>query len=1752
MSSDFYSRDEVVDRGSVPLDIDDVHMLLQVEQEQIQKKTFTNWVNAQLAKRRPPCMILDLFQDFRDGSRLLDLLEVMSGQRLSRERGRGMFQHRSNIEKALSFLKAKSIKLVNINIPDIIDGKPSIILGLIWTIILQYHIEELASSLSFSSRQSSMESLASLDSRSTLSSRSASSSPVPPRGSPLHRRFRVSAKKALLLWVREQCHKAGCTLNVKDFKTSWRSGVVFLAILYALRPDVVDLSKARTRSNRQNLEEAFRVAESELRIPKLLDPDDVDVRDPDEKSIMTYVAQFLQYSKDLPVAEEDVQTQYLTLPKSPSPVSLPLHYTPAVSASPLRQASPDQKVKEVTCWLLQALDELLEGWDSTEGESYAERYHVFHTFVVSFSEQRRSIIPLLTATRRSPNPSREQRALREAWDALAEKLRDYRIQLDTSLPAPLDAVARWLLKTEGALGEEETEPQDHGRAADDAKEKQELLKVCLEEMPQHLKTFQSFQNTDHDGNMMVPSDKLDELKRRFTSVRVSAKYHGIKLEYRELRHTALDLLGQIRNKLQVWKRPYVAPEAVRVLLQEWHECVNTRQLPSLLESTLHKLKQVSEKYSSKSALAADYPHVSQQVKQLEEDGAAALAGVATAKSIMGRVLSAWESYGDCLSSLQAWLEQNSVRLSHGHRAEVTAECLAEWESRRARMTEAGTFLMEFTDPQTSRILEEELRRFHLRWTEFTRTNSFAGMSSADTQVSAQDVQTLVRESTLILKEPLEAMTGPLHTYRKRLQLIIRKLQEVDFDALSPSSECPADHLQKLKLAVPEVLQTLLEAEQVCAELQHSVSGLDWRLAELHFWITEAREVYQHLKTTDRQRRGQDPRARVLISRGLQLEGQVVTEDQDLQVMVMTSQKNSPIQYLHASAMQERVRGAVAQSQEVVGMLSSLGARRDRSRSPSEGRPPTKVFIQDEKTQRQVDSGPGCLSPQVQFKSQQCHDPFLPKIVVQEYSEEKMPSALSVCAQSLMANEGISGARDQSYPQTHQQSQEEEMAPQQQPLQQVQQPEPGAQKQQWQQEHQQHPQKYPVQKQSEAKIQVQTQVQEEPEPSERASSQEQGAVKLPLTPQELQSRKAKAAKNRPWLQKPAERLGARPDSSQANVESIRAQPELPVQGVPQQSEKELKKREQEQVQLVRSLSDPSTESTTAPFTQPPLKKKAPSQPQAKVGVQPAPQTAGQALPEVAYSPTGGQPPPKTVSQTQSQDPPQTRVQTHFPAEPQLSTPSQGLVPEPVIAHAQIWAQVRPSSPMQASLHGHIQPPVPAHIQLRSHPPSWAPVRPPSPKPPTHPQSHMQTTVQPGTMTQPMTQNAPLDPQPQGHPRPLTTVQYSDHFSQSQIPHWTQVGASTSVAVPQLHAKMQPLFYPQGYVQGQAPAQPWVPQQEPHIQAVPQQRHPISQAYPQQMAQAPESQGHPTGTVPPQWPPLGPPLGPSGYSAELSYTQPRMQTEALPQVINWSSSTQTQMTTYDDLLRIQTHPGQVQQQTWVQTSSQHQPQDYSHTLPQMPLQPPTLPLAQQHIIAKSPLEVKPQQPSPDSQLPAQTRPQMHSTSESPEKCKNSAQLPPQGELQSPVRSKPPPVTEPSFPTEPMGQSAFKAESSPPTQHVPPTQPHPKDQAQGQVKDDLCDQPEVELDVAPSPPEYPSPIQHQVQSPAQPKVMSPAQPGPPGQVSTSPEAQSPSQPRSEGQSQAKPPTPSPPRAQKSQTLALYQEDVLPPGPSESPGPV
>ena len=79
---------------------------------------------------------------------------------------------------------------------------------------------------------------------------------------------------------------------MSDFGVSWRDGKAFLEILNNIKPGMVDMENMRNASNKTRLEAAFRLGE-ELGVPRLLDAEDVDVARPDEKSIMTYVSQFL-------------------------------------------------------------------------------------------------------------------------------------------------------------------------------------------------------------------------------------------------------------------------------------------------------------------------------------------------------------------------------------------------------------------------------------------------------------------------------------------------------------------------------------------------------------------------------------------------------------------------------------------------------------------------------------------------------------------------------------------------------------------------------------------------------------------------------------------------------------------------------------------------------------------------------------------------------------------------------------------------------------------------------------------------------------------------------------------------------------------------------------------------------------------------------------------------------------------------------------------------------------------------------------------------------------------------------------------------------------------------------------------------------------------------------------------------------------------------------------------------------------------
>ncbi|KAM9667394.1 dystonin [Trichechus inunguis] len=266
------------------------------ERDKVQKKTFTKWINQHLMKVRKH--VNDLYEDLRDGHNLISLLEVLSGDTLPRERdflktlrlvsateaceyeqhedvededkgprekGRMRFHRLQNVQIALDYLKRHQVKLVNIRNDDITDGNPKLTLGLIWTIILHFQISDIH-----------------------VTGESED----------------MSAKERLLLWT-QQATEGYAGIQCENFTTCWRDGKLFNAIIHKYRPDLIDMNTVAVQSNLANLEHAFYVAEK-IGVIRLLDPEDVDVSSPDEKSVITYVSSLYDAFPKVPEGGEGI------------------------------------------------------------------------------------------------------------------------------------------------------------------------------------------------------------------------------------------------------------------------------------------------------------------------------------------------------------------------------------------------------------------------------------------------------------------------------------------------------------------------------------------------------------------------------------------------------------------------------------------------------------------------------------------------------------------------------------------------------------------------------------------------------------------------------------------------------------------------------------------------------------------------------------------------------------------------------------------------------------------------------------------------------------------------------------------------------------------------------------------------------------------------------------------------------------------------------------------------------------------------------------------------------------------------------------------------------------------------------------------------------------------------------------------------------------------------------------------------------
>ncbi|GAA5868435.1 hypothetical protein JCM3774_005377 [Rhodotorula dairenensis] len=237
------------------------------EYEDVQNRTFCKWLNARLEPNGYP-PVRDLGSDFSDGTRLIQLVEVLTDSSLGRYNLHPYHrvQKMENAVKALERIKEMGVHLTNIGPEDVVDGNRKLILGMIWSLVLRFSIADINEEGSH-------------------------------------------AKEGLLLWCQRKTAPYA-EVDVKDFARSWQDGLAFCALIHRHRPDLLDydaLSKSPLSAT-ENLAKAFSVAAEHLGIPQLLDVEDVcATRRPDERSIMTYVAQFFHAFSSRAQAETEAR-----------------------------------------------------------------------------------------------------------------------------------------------------------------------------------------------------------------------------------------------------------------------------------------------------------------------------------------------------------------------------------------------------------------------------------------------------------------------------------------------------------------------------------------------------------------------------------------------------------------------------------------------------------------------------------------------------------------------------------------------------------------------------------------------------------------------------------------------------------------------------------------------------------------------------------------------------------------------------------------------------------------------------------------------------------------------------------------------------------------------------------------------------------------------------------------------------------------------------------------------------------------------------------------------------------------------------------------------------------------------------------------------------------------------------------------------------------------------------------------------------
>nr|XP_006824848.1 PREDICTED: nesprin-1-like [Saccoglossus kowalevskii] len=677
------------------------YLNLKDEQERVQKKTFTNWMNSVLAKHTPPQHVDDIFVDIRDGTKLLALLESLSGESLKYEKGKNLrrLHFLSNIRTALAFLEGKKIKMVNINASDIVDGKPSIVLGLVWTIILYYQIEEQTNILA----------------KQILTGQPTETDGQPPTKKKAGlQAAKTGAKKALLKWAQRAAAKRvdravggdddnmdtrTTSTDIKDFGKSWRDGMAFNVMIHSIRPELIDLASLQPKTNEQRLDNAFTVAERDLGIPQLLDPKDVDVDKPDEKSIMTYVSQFL---KEYPEVGDDESSSLMGSVRDMHAV--------AKEEESLYQEILDHVLRAEAVLVMAKEGKMnkLEEYEQYEELSEVHE-HKKKAYVVFVTKYENKVLVSIT----------EEKVVTicERWERVTRQVIAWKQAIDATMPKPLMYLIKWIERAEVLVKVEPTIQKDnYEESAKEIKSKLSEHMGFFKDSDRAKSVLEEICESGQCEGTKLPSSQLNKMATRLDNVLPTAKRRQLKLQYEELKYGMLGFVVMAERRLKSWTVKYGNQENVEALLDNYMDFIEKDKFFQRYESGFQQLQAVAEAYYNGIQDAEEKSKVRKFVNEQGTKMKNLSVEIHSVESMLDKVLQNWTNYNRSVEELQAWLEHAERVLTQPHEARKEFfRDLQTWMDKHTLLNDSGNFLIEVCKEDVSFDIKQQLLLLNRRW-----------------------------------------------------------------------------------------------------------------------------------------------------------------------------------------------------------------------------------------------------------------------------------------------------------------------------------------------------------------------------------------------------------------------------------------------------------------------------------------------------------------------------------------------------------------------------------------------------------------------------------------------------------------------------------------------------------------------------------------------------------------------------------------------------------------------------------------------------------------------------------------------------------------------------------------------------------------------------------------------------------------------------------------------------------------------------